>query len=446
MSKVYIYFTLIFVFHNTGYSSEKYPLPDFILNVKKNIEKNNSCIVFDSTFQVNLNNRKLNVLSIELISEFDSINEELNSLLILLKELNYKEQAYNLLFTLDDRLIGVFPSTETSKNTNKRRYINLSEFYISFNTLKSKKWKKWRKNIDEVKELDSNIKAYCSAFNLNFNLDLMHKKSYNRKVWTKVLINEKDTTVKLSEIDLFSLEKKDVKSNFRTECILFPILPSVFSPSREDNLEDEQLIAELYYKSLHRLNLVDLKTLLEVGTGTGYYLWIAHKFAEKNNLNVSLFGIDINPIAVDNAKILSRIGAFKVDVIKHNNISDKDGAPSFHDISFDYIVWNMPQVPQTLADSIVLNEVEFKDIKSHQQYWDSGVNGINALARFAKNLPTILDIKGKALIWNSIPDSGIDVVKNTFEYYNFNITSLDKHYSEKYKETTIIYELTHNLK
>ena len=175
-------------------------------------------------------------------------------------------------------------------------------------------------------------------------------------------------------------------------------------------------------------------------------MWIAHKFAEKNNLKINLFGIDINPVAVDNAKILSNIGNFKADIITHNNITDKDGTPSFQNVLFDYVVWNMPQVPQNLKDSIVLNEIEPKAVKSQQQYWDSGVNGINALARFSKNLPNILNSRGKALIWNSIPDSGIYVVKNTFKYYNFNVTSLDQHYSEKYKETTIIYELTHNLK
>lgn len=440
MKKFYLLILISLIFFLSGFSNNRFPLPDFILNIGETIQKSSSIIKIDSSKQVNINKENLRVVFISTNEKnITSSNEKLNTFIILLNELSQKENSYRLLLTSDEKLIGIFP--EPPKGVFKERvyYFNLSEYYVSLNTLKSKKWEKWEADIRRINSLNNLVLNYIKQEKFEVYYNLLDKVSYKRKTWTKAEINEIDTQIFLSEIDMLSLKESDLEKITRNIQILFPILPSVYSPSQPTNIKEDQLIATLYFKSLITNNI---KNLLEIGTGSGYYLWIANWFAKNNKIKIKLHGIDINPIAVNNAKILSKIGGYKADIIVNDNIANKEGVLAFENKKFDYVIWNMPQIPKNLKDSILINEIATDNSIPFESYWDLGINGVNSLVRLAKNLPSVLNKEGKALIWNAIPDSGIDVVKNTFEFFGLRVNSLNKHYSEVYRETTIIYELS----
>lgn len=139
--------------------------------------------------------------------------------------------------------------------------------------------------------------------------------------------------------------------------------------------------------------------ILVVGPGTGIDCWVA---SLRTTAPVSAVGI--NPLEVANTKAAARSAGFEVRAIVGDNIVDEAGSPRFPGERFDAVFWSMPSYrPAPLPEAR----------PGLAEAWDGDVGGA-ALKRLARGLPSVLSVKGVALLWNYAalgPDGGDEVAE-----------------------------------
>ena len=154
--------------------------------------------------------------------------------------------------------------------------------------------------------------------------------------------------------------------------IVIPIFPSVYGPQIGD---------KLYYDAILESRIEQGDKVLVIGTGSGADAWVA--WTKTRSL---VYVVEINPMAVVNAKITARLGDFQIKPIA-GDIRDVKLPDDFGD--FDLVLWNMPYV-ETGARIEKLADRGFHD----------GDDG-SILKSFLALLPSLLKKDGKAIVLNS---------------------------------------------
>ncbi len=150
-----------------------------------------------------------------------------------------------------------------------------------------------------------------------------------------------------------------------------PLFPTVYQPDKLD---------KLYYDWIAEGPIERGDKVLVIGTGSGADSWaVALKTQSK------VYAVDINPLAVLNARVTARLGGFELEAVA-GDFQAIELPKSFRD--FDYVLWNMPFVEAGASDENFLSR-NFHD----------GDDGTIA-TRFLERLPSLLKPEGVAVALN----------------------------------------------
>ena len=153
--------------------------------------------------------------------------------------------------------------------------------------------------------------------------------------------------------------------------LALPLFPTVYHP---DNID------RLYYNWIAEGPIERGDKVLVIGTGSGADSW-----AVSLKTQSKVYAVDINPLAVLNARVTARLGGFDLEAVA-GDFQEIDLPVSFRD--FDYVLWNMPFVEAGA------NDANFQGRNFHD-----GDDGTIA-TRFLERLPSLLKADGTAVALN----------------------------------------------
>ncbi len=168
----------------------------------------------------------------------------------------------------------------------------------------------------------------------------------------------------------------------------FEIFPGVYPPG-----DDSYMLAECVEKFLHKQKV---RSVLDLGTGSGIQGIVASKFADK----VAACDIDINATecARHNAA-LNRVD--DVEIFQSDLFSEARG-------KFDLIIFNPPYLP--------VGKSEPRDALSRA--WDGGATGMEVTERFLKQVGDFLNPHGTVIFVQSSL-SGVQKTQKILEQLGF---------------------------
>jgi hypothetical protein len=158
--------------------------------------------------------------------------------------------------------------------------------------------------------------------------------------------------------------------------IVIPIFPTVYTP---------KMVDKLYYDAILKSPIKPGDKVLVIGTGSGADAWVASLKSK-----APVYVVEINPMAVINARATARLAGFQIKPLV-GSIIEVDLPRDFRD--FDYVLWNMPYVWK--KDRIEALKLKLETVRFHDG--DDGT----ILKRFLALLPSLLKKGGTAMVLNS---------------------------------------------
>jgi hypothetical protein len=151
--------------------------------------------------------------------------------------------------------------------------------------------------------------------------------------------------------------------------VAIPIFPSVYHPLLDD---------KLYYDAILESDIEPGDKVLVIGTGSGADSWAASLKSQS-----LVYVVEINPLAVANARATARIAGFEIKPIV-GDIRQVELPDDFSE--FDFVLWNMPY----LWDNYNIESMAFHD----------GDDG-SILKGFLKRLPSLVKKGGTTIVLNT---------------------------------------------
>lgn len=348
----------------------------------------------------------------------------------------------------DGPVIAIYPVVTTSfveqalKNGKKLSYFDLTPFAAMVPASAAADESLWKAAGDTIRSLREKVQKFDHLVNPDGNLQAAYS---NRKPYGRVIVHMKDEKLELEELDPADFKGGAAAGGVDTHELIFPVLPTVYSPACGENKVSDPKVATHVLQQVKKLSLRDGDPVLDVGTGTGYLVWLAWNTARVRGFDVKMHALDINPVAVANARYVARLAGYPLASKAHDNITDEEGRYAFPGTRFRCVIWNMPSVPPNMG-------ADWKVPGTFRDYWDNGPNGMEVLNRFSAGLRGMLDpavrktkdpegvgARSLAVIWNVIPQGGPNVVEQTFKKAGFNTRLLEQY--PDYGVQCIIYAL-----
>lgn len=357
---------------------------------------------------------------------------------------------FDLLYAAEEGcLIAVFPVLESTSAAG--HYMDLSPFCLEVPGQEPAAVDRWAEAGGRVQRYKRSIQAYRTAAQAGKRIRPF---SLNRP-YVHALLDFDTGRVTLREFEpeefLYPPKRAELEGLFSSRVdgtwAIFPIFPTVYSPARPDNADSDSRFGSDIYNYMKRLALRPGDKILDAGTGSGYLAWAAWAAARRFGAEADMYALDINPVAVANARVTARLAGFPLTAKVHDNVADAQGRPAFPGARFRFLSWNMPAVP-IARRGMSLN----RDNTQFHNYWDGGSNGSDTLFRFASAVGPILDPEvraangkaspGAAVIWNILPPEQGDVVGEAFRRAGLATELIDQYYSPYYRCTCLIYAIT----
>lgn len=153
--------------------------------------------------------------------------------------------------------------------------------------------------------------------------------------------------------------------------LVIPMLPTVYVPDIQD---------KIYYDAILDSDIAPGDKVLVIGTGSGADAWAAWLKSQ-----APVYVIEVNPMAVINAKVTARIAGFPIKPMV-GDFREVDLPDEYHD--FDYVLWNMPFV-----------EINATPEDFERRNFHDGDDG-DVLQAFLARLPSLLTEDGTAIVLN----------------------------------------------
>ncbi len=224
---------------------------------------------------------------------------------------------------------------------------------------------------------------------------------------------------------LNDLKNKLFNPDVKTARTLLVIPPTVYSPAVKSHPQEDSFFMKEVMAGAKAFPWKDSDRALDLGTGSGYVMWLLWQAAKESGKEISYYAVDKNPLAVMAADInLVKIaGMPNLNLRNNDNLVAEDGQVAFLDgrgqpRKFDFVASNSPAYPLTLTeDSLDYLEDEglpglTRMLKFHSPatmtrleiLHDAGLPGAFFWVNFTKALASSLrDARSKAIVWNSLP-------------------------------------------
>ncbi|HKQ97736.1 MAG TPA: hypothetical protein VJV75_07670, partial [Candidatus Polarisedimenticolia bacterium] len=238
------------------------------------------------------------------------------------------------------------------------------------------------------------------------------------------------------------------------EQLVYAVFPTVYSPATPHNRAQARNMGAHVHRTMKRLQPVDDDRVLDVGTGSGYLSWVAWATAHAIGRGLRMSAIDINPLAVANARVMARTAHFVLEGVVHDNVVTRAGRLAFPGEQFRLLIWDMPALPREIKPYLARRAAP-ETSRPLATYWDDGEGALESLDRFAAALPRILDRgvttagaahgrrgPGAAVIWNIVPVDSGDVVQDTFRKAGLAPRLLDTYTSSGGAERCVVYAVS----
>lgn len=346
----------------------------------------------------------------------------------------------------DGPVIAVYPAMaeqDLARMRGKRLcYFDLSSFGVAVPATASEDAAAWQQAGDKIRSWREKLQKLDQLVN---RAGWFQPAYANRKPYARATFDMKDEKLILEELDPVAFKAVEASPLPNAHELIFPIFPTVYSPASAETKLSDTKVGTHVLQQINKLALKDGDRILDVGTGSGYLIWLAWKAARARDFDVELYALDINPVAVANARYLARLAGYRLTSRTHDNVMDKAGRYAFPDKRFRCVIWNMPSVPPNTG-------ADWKVPGTFEDYWDEGPNGIDVLNRFSAGLRGLLDpavrrnkntdetgANSIAVIWNLIPQGGGNIVEQTFKKAGFKTRLLEQYLD--YNVQCVIYAL-----
>ena len=227
--------------------------------------------------------------------------------------------------------------------------------------------------------------------------------------------------------------------------LVYPIFPTVYSPAVSNNQAQARNFGHHVHATLKRLAPRDGDRVLDVGTGSGYLSWVAWATGRALGRSLTMYALDINPLAAANARAMARLAGFPITAIAHDNVADAAG-PAFPGTTFRLIIWDMPALPRLLKPYLSGGGAAAPP-RQLMEYWDDGSAAYGSLRTFAETLPGLLEPApaaepSAAVLWNTAPADFPEAIPRTFENAGLLPRLLDTYTSGAGAITCVVYAVS----
>jgi serine/threonine protein kinase len=350
---------------------------------------------------------------------------------------------FDLVHNAEGRLIAIFP--RHARAGKKTFYYDLSDYYVPLDLLKrspdAETMREWELFAEQVKKDKAAIRRYQAA---RRDRGLMpgtmmpdrQKPFFFAQIdprsgeYDVVPFSHEDLT--LSGSGSVLLEKFKMRPGTRRG--IFVNFPSVYPPAHGANINSDREFVRTVLKGALTRPLVGGDNVLDVGTGTGFLLWVVHSAALERGVKLDYFATDINPIAVANATLNTAVAGIPLRAAKvYDNLISPKGVPVFPEERFKMILSNSPAyLPGTgMADEWEEIATVGQKAQNLKSFWDGDLSGEFTL-RFAEGLFKQLHPEGVAIAWNQIvTELGLDPVAEIFKHARSDDSKWGLHVSAK---------------
>ncbi len=354
---------------------------------------------------------------------------------------------FRLLYSTGGTLDAIVPAAGPDGTKPSGWYLDLTPYIAGIDKFATGSYEDVAGTARDIVRRRDRLAAYLSFAGLSTRLRPVDQQA--KKPYVLATLDAASGTVDLDEFgpaDLLEDERgrallAAMKAGGRSQRVVYPIFPTVYSPAIPNNRAQARNMGGHVHRVLRRLDPSDADQILDVGTGSGYLTWVAWATAHGMGLKTRMFAIDINPLAVANARVLARFAGYSVTAVVHDNVVDPDGILVFPGESFRLLIWDMPALPRRVRP--FLGVAPGPEPNRHlMTYWDDGRGAIESLQRLAGALPQLLadrPLPGRAatdapepstaVVWNALPDDLPDFIDRTFRSAGLRSSVLDSYTS-----------------
>ena len=367
---------------------------------------------------------------------------------------------FHLLYTAEGQLDAVIPAGDVPSGDASWCFFDLTPYHVDLSRQTRLTDAEWIESAREIRQRRDIVSKYIQFRRMSHRIrpvGVLAKKPY--------VLATLDTTTggitlqQFEAADFLDLEKRAaLQHRFGKEPnkkrLLYPVFPTVYSPAIDNNVAQGRNFGGHVHQFMKRLGLEDGDKVLDVGTGSGYLAWVAWATAQAEGRNVEMHAIDINPLSVANAKAMARLAGFRLAGRVYDNVVDPNGNYAFPDTRFRYVIWDMPAIPRIIKPYLE-RATEAGGARRLMTYWDDGLGALESLRRFASALPALLDPgegdprregrrrrPGAAVVWNTVPEDGIDIVRETFRKEGLATDLLERYSAGSGTVTCVVYAVS----
>jgi len=334
-------------------------------------------------------------------------------------------REFDLLYNQQGHLISIVPIvTDALQSRSKRwklplRYFDLTTYYIDIpQPGDPDALQKWQERAKQNTIDRAAIEKYLIDKNIVHTVLPVDKRE--QKAFVSVVLR-KIPHIPVAIPDFVQFEPEDIAflgdkaittQAFRNVLvkdaapgIVFPVLPTVYSPATHDHIRDDFHYHSKIYTKATAMKLKRGEQSLVIGPGTGIDVWILwHATGQP------IYTIGINPLEIANTRIFAKIANIPVTAIVGDNIMSSSGVLRFGRKMFELIISNFPiyrplveihPIKAWFYKTVQQIRIRFDQAQPMPLFYFTDGASLKEIRTFARGIfKTLQPHRGLAIVWN----------------------------------------------